>query len=62
MDEITKILDDKLKNNEVSLVKTILSYLEYCDLCKKYEDIYFRHYTNKTKCCGKCYDKWMLHP
>ena len=59
MSEIEEILKEKLKNNEPLIRKIILSYLEKCDLCWKYEDIYFRHYPNKKQCCFLCFEKWI---
>ena len=59
MEEIKKILDEKLKNNEPLLVNTIISYLEFCDVCEVLNRIYFRHYSSKKKCCYKCYDIWI---
>lgn len=50
MEEIKKILGEKLVNNDVNIVNIILSYLDKCSQCKKF-DILTTYY---IRVCG-CY-------
>ena len=60
---IYKILEKKLKNNDIHLIKYILQYSSYeeCPICSKYENkltfdyVFYENCSNKILICKNCH-------